>query len=467
MSNDTNPKDKIIEVIKNSSNPPREVDIANKLNLQRNLVHHHLKKLLEDKIVLRSEAKRYSINKEGLDAIRDLSYKILDLLKSKEYSPKELEKELGTNEEEIFYSISLLEDEGLIKEGETSLQKRGYIPRKGRTTLVISHFREATYTPTYLGYSRRGHCPICRKEIGKDEKVIVVSFKHSDSGTTSINPWVSTKIHSKCMSKSKAYEEAYHELESSMICSYCGLPLTPKMLPDIEIGYKKLINHFLEYEFDSIRLLEGIKQSWIVPSDHPRIKAKYKIRPDNSTIKGVYKTAKVQIPKWLSDRIEKDKSLSQDAYENIYYEFWEGLIYVFEEDLSVLSNAEKFLKLLSEYRSETPDGYDLSNRTKEIWSAACQIKSNYEKNIQMHYSKLLGPAASVYSCIDWAFDAEDYDFDKIMPRGLNFEKTLPSIAQTFAIKHGEEYYHPYCADKLGLNHIHRDEKGPKEVTKND
>ena len=465
MSNNVNPKDKIIEMIKNSSNPPREIDIANKLNLQRNLVHHHLKKLLEDKIVLRSEDKRYSINR--LAAIWDLSNKILDLLKSKEYSPKELEEELGTNEEEIFYSIYLLENEGLIKEGEISLNKRGYIPRKGRTTLVINHFREATYTPTYLGYSKIGYCPVCRKEVGSEEKVIVVSFKHPDSDTTSINPWVSTKIHSKCMSKSKAYEETYHELESSMVCSYCGLPLTPKMLPDIKIDYKQLINHFSEYEFDSIRLLEGIKQSWLVPSGHPRIKEKYVIQPDNSTIKGVYKTAKIQIPKRVNDRIEKDKSLSQDAHENIYYEFWEGLIYIFEQDLSVLSNAENFLKLLSEYRSETPDGYDLTNRTKEIWGAACEIKSNYEKDIQMHYSKLLGPSASVYSCIDWAFDAEDYDFDKIIARGLNFEKTLPSVAQTFAIKHGEEYYHPYCADKFGLNHIHRDEKGPKEVTKND
>lgn len=467
MGNNVNPKDIIIGLIENSSTPLREIDIANEVNLQRNLVHHHLKKLVEDKIVLRSEDKRYSINEERLESKWYLSNKILDLLMSKEYSPKELEEKLGANEEEIFYSISLLENEGLIKEGEISLKKRGYIPRKGRTTLVISHFREATYTPTYLGYSRIGYCPVCRKEIGTDEKVVVISFKHSDSGTTSINPWVSTKIHSKCISKSKAYEETYNELESSLVCSYCGLPLTPKILPDIEIGYKKLINHFSGYEFDSIRLLEGIKQSWMVPSSHPRIKEKYVIQPDNSTIKGVYETVKIQIPKWLNDRIENDKSLPPDAHENIYYKFWEGLIYVFEEDLSVLSNAEKFLKLLSEYRSETPDGYDLSSRSKEIWSAACQIKSNYEKNIQMHYSKLLGPAASVYSCIDWAFDAEDYDFDKIVARGLNFEKTLPSVAQTFAIKHGEEYYHPYCADKLGLNNIHRDEKGPKEVTKND
>jgi hypothetical protein len=81
------------------------------------------------------------------------------------------------------------------------------------------------------------------------------------------------------------------------------------------------MNHFSEYELDSIHLLEGIKQSWKVPFNLPRIKNKYKIRPDNSTIKGVYETVKIQIPKWLDDRIEVDKNIPQDAHENIYYEF--------------------------------------------------------------------------------------------------------------------------------------------------
>ncbi|WP_321416480.1 hypothetical protein [uncultured Methanomethylovorans sp.] len=459
MVNTTDLRDKILEVIKNSSKPIRAVDIKNNDNIkkERNLINYHLQVLVKNKIVHKSEDKKYSIIREELEAIWDLSDKILDLLKLEEYSPKELEKKLCSDEGTIFRAIGFLETEGLIKEGKKSLEKRGYIPRKGRTTLVISHFREATYTPTYLGYSKIGYCPVCREEIDDEEKVIVASFKHSDSGTTNINPWVSTKIHSKCMSKSKAYEETYHEYESSMICSYCGLPLTPKILPAFKIDYKKIMNHFSGYELDSIHLIEGIKQSWKVPFNHPRIKNKYKIRPDNSTIKGVYEKVKIQIPKWLDDKIEIDKNIPQDARENIYYEIWENFIYVFEQDLSMLSNAEKFLKLLIEYRSEIPEGYNLSNRSKEIWGAACQIKSNYENNIQIHYSRLLGPAASVYSCIDWAFNAEDYDFDKVIPKGLSFEKTLPTIAQTFSIKHGEGYYHPYCADKLRLDHIHRDE----------
>jgi hypothetical protein len=462
MVNATDLRDKIIDLLKNSEKALSAAQIYNDPTIQkdRGLVDYHLKVLVKNETVHKSEDKKYSINIEKAEDMRSLSNKILSLLTEKEFSPKEIEMELYYEEGTIFRAISFLETEGFIKEGKESLKKRNYVPRKGRTTLVISHFRESTYTPTYLGYSKIGYCPLCKQKI-RNEEVIVVSFKHSDLGITSVNPWVSIKIHSKCMSKSKAYEETYHEIESSMVCSYCGLPLTPKTLPDIKIGYKQLINYFSEYEFDSIRLLEDIKHSWKVPFSPPGIKDKYKIHPDNSTIKGVYETAQIQMPEWLSDRIEEDKSLPQESYEYICDKLRECFTAVFEQDLSMLSNAEKFLKLLKEYRSEIPDGYDLNNRSKEIWSTACQIKNNYEQNIQMHYSKLLGPAASVHSCIDWAFDAEDYDFDKIIARGLNFEKTLPPVAQTFAIKHGEGYYHPYCADKLGLNYIHRDEKRVK------
>lgn len=469
MVNATDLRNKIIDLLKNSEKALSAAQIYNDPTIQkdRGLVDYHLKVLVKNEIVHKSEDKKYSINVDKVEDIRYLSNKILSSLTEKECSPKELEQKLCYEEGIIFRAISFLETEGLIKEGKESLKNRNNVPRKGRTTLVISHFREATYTPTNLGYSKIGYCPVCKKEIRSDE-VIVVSFKHSDLGITSVNPWVSIKIHSKCMSKSKAYEETYHEIESSMVCSYCGLPLTPKTLPDIKIGYKQLINYFSEYEFDSIHLLEDIKHSWEVPFNHPGIKDKYKIHPDNSTIKGVYEATQIQMPEWLSDRIKEDKSLPQESYEYICDKLRDCFTAVFEQDLSMLSNTEKFLKLLKEYRSETPDGYDLNNRSKEIWSAACQIKNNYEQNIQMHYSKLLGPAASVHSCIDWAFDAEDYEFDKLIRRGLNFEKTLPPVAQIFAIKHGENYYHPYCADKFGIRHIHNekiDEEGEKEQQK--
>lgn len=464
MTNLTELQQKIQKILQESSEPLGPAIIANKLGLsrdrERSKIHYNLTKLKEKGIVICSEEGKYSINKEEMEIIRELETKILNLLAEKEYNPRELEEKLGQDESKIISAIALLELDGLIKEGKISLNKRGGIPRKGLTFHVSDYCRASTYTPTHLGYSKIDFCPICKEKLNDYETVVVAFFRYIDD--IQQKPWLSTKVHSKCLPDSKAYETAYGKYESSMFCYHCGLPLTPKMLPEYSIHHELLKDYFLGFEFESINLLENLRQSWIVPLDIPFLKDKSVTEPQNSTIENVYNELEIKIPKWLAERLLKDENEPEMApYGEICHEISHDLMFPLKGDLSKLENAEKFQRLLIKYRFSHPEEYDVNSRIKEIWNAAHETKKTYNKSIQNSYDKLLGPEANLYSHIDWAFDADYYDFDKVRSnRSYNINN--PSIfAQTFAIKCGDRYFHPYCADKLGLNDNHCNDNNSK------
>jgi hypothetical protein len=271
-------------------------------------------------------------------------------------------------------------------------------------------------------------------------------------------PWKLTQIHSKCLSKSKAYENVYGKYESSMFCHHCGLPLTPKMLPEYSISYKLLEDYFFSFELKSINLLKELIESWHVSLKVPFLKEKRAVTPQNSTIRTVYNKLDLEMPEWLDKRIKEDKNDSEIApYGEICNEILKDLMFTFDADLSKLKNTENFQKLLIKYRVSHPEDYNVDSRIREVWAAAQAIKKAYDETILNSYEKLIGPEARLYSHIDWAFNPEDYDFDKEVL--YSRYKEMPSIlAHTFAVKCGTQYYHPYCAGKIGLNDSHCTDK---------
>jgi DNA-binding transcriptional ArsR family regulator len=466
MTNLTEIQQRILKVLRESVKPLGPTEIADNLGLsketERSKVYYNLKKLKNEGLVICSEKGKYSVSKEDLEIIRELQNEILDLLAVKEYYPKELEKELGQDESKIIGAIGTLEFDGLIKEGNISLKKRGYIPKKGFTVYVTDYCRNSTYTPTYLGYSKLGMCPICKEKFSSHDKIITVLFTQKDFiDPIEPKPWISTQVHSKCSPKSKASENVYGKYDPSMFCHYCGLPLTPKMLLEHSISYKLLEDHFFGFELKSIKLLEELFESWLVPFDYPFAKEKHAVQPTNSTIKEVYNKLNLDMPEWMNERLQNDENnLEMNPYDKICHEIYHNMLFTFDGDLSKLKITENFITLLNKYQSFYPENYDDNYRIKEIWNAAQAIKKSYDKNIQKSYAKLLGPEADVYYHIDWAFDSNDYDFDKTR-LGSRYENMPSTLAQTFTVKCGNRYYHPYCADKLGLNDNHCNDNNSK------
>lgn len=460
----TNLQQEILKILRESSEPIGPAAIADKLGLskhrERSKIHYNLKILKEKGIVICPEEGKYWIIKEEFEIVNELELKILELLAVKEYYPEELEEELGQNEVRVISAIHLLESYGLIKEGNISLTKRGGLSRKGLTTHVTDYYKASTYTPTHLGYSKIGLCPICKKKLNNYEAVVSVFFRQTNGLRQ--RPWLSTEIHSKCLPESKAYNTIYDRHKPSMFCSHCGLPLSPKMLPEYSVDHKLLKDHFFSFELESITLLEELIESWLVPHRVPFEREKHAFSAQNSTIRTVYNKLNLEMPGWLDERIKDDENNPEmPPFGEICHEILNDLMFTFDGDLSKLDIAEKFQKLLIKYRSSGPEEYDVNSRIKEIWSAAQDIKKNYLKNIQTSYEKLLGPEANLYSYIDWAFDPDYYDFDKAALSSRNDRDFTFNLAQIFAIKCRDQYYHPYCADKLGLLDSHCNGNKPK------
>lgn len=446
-------RQKIQEILRNSAEPLGPSKIAEKIGKNKSSVHYHLKKLVESGIVISPEEGKYSVNKDFMEITRELGDKILHILSSKEYYPRELQQKLGSDESKIKSTIAMLEYNGLIKEGQISLAERGGIPKKGFTFHVSDYCQNSTYTPTYMGYSKIGFCPICKKKLNAYETVAVSFFKPSYHIHS--RPWVSVKIHSKCLPNSKAYETTYGKFESTMFCHHCGLPLSPKTLPKYQITYESIMDHFLSFELESIRLLEQLKQSWAVPFDMPlpSMGAVFSYMPQNSTIEEVYNKLGVKIPDWVLERLKSDNNNPEDDYYNdISHEIFNDFIFKFHKDISELQHAENFIRLLMKYRINYPEDYDVNSRIKDVWFASHAIKQNYENNIRENYKKLLGPEANLYSDIDWAFNVNDYDFDKVRSATMSDNDSI--FSQILSVKYGDNYFHPYCAEKLRLNKNH-------------
>ncbi len=448
-------QEKLLKILQESQKPLGPSEIGNVLKKPRNAIQYHLNKLIKKGTVV-SNGGKYSYNKKVLEELKEIEEKIIKLLSTTEYSPIDLQQKLGLDESKIFSALYQLEGDGLIKEGPTSITKRGGFVRTGLTTHDSKYCRETKYTLTHLGYSKIGVCQICKKEIEQEDLILTAFFRTNYSFKP--QPWKNVLIHLDCIPDSEAYDIVYGKHEGSVFCKYCGLPLSPKMLPKQSITYKSIKCHFSELELKTIGLFESLILSCTIRSDFIPVmvsKDKYVIdlgALNDSTIEKAYKKFKIEIPYWISERLKNESPPKESSSENNNIEpfSWEILIYdcgSLEADLSELSSAENFIKVLKKYRSDFPADYDINSRIKEIWTAAQNIRHKNEDNIQRMYEKLLGHAGSIYLYIDEAFGTEQYDFDR-QSNAPYYES--PIFSQTITFKHGDKFYHPYCAEKLGL-----------------
>ncbi len=454
--------DDIIRFLQKSKNPMGPSEIAEKfkeekkLKIERNAIHYHLKNLEKNGKIIRKDGK-YSINKPDFEKLKEIEEKIIQLLSIEEYSPIDIQQKLGFDEIEIWSALYHLEIEGLIKEGLTnSISQKWKLIKYRRTTQNQKESRNIKYTLTYIAYSKIGICPVCKDKLKSDEMILTAFFRTNYG--LKLQAWKKVLIHLSCLPNSAAYNTIYGKQEEMIFCDYCGLPLSPKMLPQKSITYKLMRDHFYEIELETIRLLEQLILSWTIRSDMPVMLddiSKFSICPHDSTIETVYKNSNMDIPNWISDRfksnnnnLETDSAEGENLERCISLDISSELILLDQLDLSELNVAEQFIKVLIKYRSDAPEDYDINSRTKDIWTAAKRLKKKYEMNITKMYEALLGPAASIHTYLGEAFGTEQYDFDRQMTYAPYDESSI--FSQTIAFKHNNKFYHPFCADRLGL-----------------
>lgn len=143
-------------------------------------------------------------------------------------------------------------------------------------------------------------------------------------------------------------------------------------------------------------------------------------------------------------------SQEETQYRNpTYLDILKDIDVLVHGDLSNLQEAEEFLNCISKYHNNLPEDYDIKSRIKDIWLTAQKFKQEREKNILRMYEKLLQPSGFVYTYIQplWAFDPQEIkwiqDGESVGGRDLE-------AYQFMAFKHGDKFYHPFCAEKLGL-----------------
>ncbi len=448
-------QEKVLKILQESQKPLGPSEIGNVLKKPRNDIQYHLNNLIKKGTVV-SNGRKYSYNKKVLEELKEIEEKITKLLSITEYSPIDLQQKLGFDEGKIFSALHLLEIDGLIKEGHTSITKRGGFVRTGLTTHDSKYCRETKYTLTHLGYTKIGVCPICKKEIEKEDLILTAFFRTNYSFKP--QPWKNVLIHLDCIPESEAYDIVFGKYEGPVFCKYCGLPLSPKMIPKQSITYKSIKCHFSELELETIGLFEHLILSCTIRSNFiPVMVSKDEYVLDlgalnYSSIEKAYESSDIEIPDWVSERLKNESPPKESSTENNNIEplSWEisNDFLSLEADLSELSSAENFIKVLKKYHSDFPTDYDINSRIKEIWTAAQNIRNKNEENIQRMYEKLLGPAGSIYIYIDEAFGTEQYDFDRQMSDAPYDESSI--FSQTIAFKHGDKFYHPFCAEKLGL-----------------
>lgn len=447
--------DEILRILKESQKPLGLSEIKKQLNKPKNTIQYHLKKLTKNGEII-SNDKKYSLDKTEVEKREEIKNEVIDLLSTEELSPIDLQQKLGFDERKIYSALLQLEGAGLIKEGPNSLAKRSGMIRRRRTTYDTKYCRETKYTLTYLAYSKIGVCPICKEKIRQKDLILTAFFRTNYNFEP--QPWKNVLIHLDCIPNSEAYDTIYGKHEGSVFCEYCGLPLSPKMLPRQSITYKSIKCHFSEMELEIIGLFERLSLREIIRSVSAKaiVEEKYKfaVRPEDSTIEEVYISLKMDIPNWIADKLKnetipKDSSPENNNIEPLSWEIDDDLSSL-EADLSALSSAEKFIKVLKKYRSDAPTDYDINSRIRDVWVAAQNIRIENEKNIQRMYEKLLGPAGGIYAYTDEAFGTEQYDFDRQMTDAPYGDDESTIFSQTITFKHGDKFYHPFCAEKLGL-----------------
>ncbi len=486
--------EEILKILQKSQKPLGVSEIAREIGTERNVIHYHLKKLTD----------RGTVNsKDGKYSLRDnfaIIEKITGILAEKDCNIFELQN-LGFDKQQIEDALYLLESKGWV-----------YINRPVVAMTGAEHERETRYSLTPVAHSEKGLCPICKKSIDSSENVLIATIqtiKNRSWATASIHAkcyadscdvyipkdtfcdYCGLPISPKpLLGQEIGYKDiidCFYKMEYYTILLLESLHLElkhyrynePKNYQEIKDNIQRA------YEFHMERCKIKEIPDWILKGMELDEKPKRDIRSEIDAINKnfenseAYKEFQSELKKADEIPIENrdsyydsitEKRNNSEAYKKFdsekkrllkisqeetqyinptYLDILKDLNVLVRGDLSYLQEAEEFLNCIKKYHNNLPNDYDIKSRIKDIWLSALKLKQEREKNILRMYEKLLQPSGIVYTYIQplWAFNPQERKW--IQDEGSEISSILGGY-QSMAFKNGDKFYHPFCAEKLGL-----------------
>jgi len=499
---------KILQILNESKGPLGASEIAEKIRTERDeeseskeenrtersSVHYHLKKLT-DRGILQSKNGKYFLSE-----ISEIVDKIIALLSEKDCNFLDIQN-LGNDKDHIRTVLNLLESKGWV-----------YINHPNIVRSSEQCDRETIYALTPLAYTQKGLCPICKISMEPSETVIIATIRtikktawtnvsihakcYVDSGDIYVpeknsfcdfcglpispKPLLGQKIGYKDI-LNNFYKLEYNTI--SLLEDLYGLNHyrynKPKNYQEIKDFIQRTYEFHMErckisefpdfilkvMEFDEkpkrdiisendaiIKNFENSEvnmeyQSELKKADEIPIENRhsyYDLITEKRNISEVYKKFDSEQKRLLKISQEETQYINP-----IHLYILKDLNVLVHGDLSYLQEVEEFLNCIKKYNSNFPDDYDIKSRIKDIWLSALKLKQEREKNILRMYERLLQPSGFVYTHIQplWAFDTQER---KIVQDEESASSRFFEAFQFMAFKQVDKFYHPFCAEKLGL-----------------
>ncbi len=369
-------------------------------------------------------------------------------------------KELKNIESKL-KKILLKEKEGLTQK---ELIARGFKESEIRSSLyklvaedtVERVLRKSTirFALSPLGFSEAGHCPKCHEKFEDKENVIISGFQDRFRRFKTIS------IHSRCFRDTFGVDE---EHKNKAFCAYCGLPIFATLFNVPRVTYIKILDFFYRFEYETIELMVKLYKGLETVNDQDSY-------APSALLEAFYKEKNMDIPEWLKKGYSHHRVFDLVG-EALFEGFHAPPMGIFSDfrNLSIMGEADRFFMGIMKFRrgsdiknaiseGELPSDYDMTTRAREIWKFAIRRRERETGDLLEGYDELVGPAGKIYASITPRVRpfSKRNAFDKL----LNFQ-------QAFAVKSGSKTYHPYCAEKHGLEtHTHRCkeiEKGDEEI----
>ncbi len=386
--------------------------------IPKSTLFEHLKKLKDQEIIISRDGKY------RLKELKDIESKLKKILlqERRGLTQKELIAH-GFEESEIIGPLYKLLAEDIVEH------------------VLVNETIRFALSP--LGFSEAGHCPKCHEKFEDNENVIISGFQDR------FRQFKTISIHSMCFRDTFRVDE---EHKNKAFCAYCGLPIFATLLEVPRVTYTKILYSLYTFEYETIELMVKLYKGLETLNDQDS----YAL---SALLEAVYKEKKMDIPEWLKQGYSHHK-LFDLLEETLFEGFHAPLMGIFSDfrDLSIMGEANRFFQDVMKFRSgsdiknavsegELPSDYNVTTRARDIWKLAIRRRERETKDLLAGYGELVGPASKIYASITPRVDP-------FLKRNA-FDK-LPNFQQAFAVKSGSKTYHPYCAEKQGLeNHTHR------------
>lgn len=393
-------------------------------------VSNHLKSLMDDGLIER-EGQKY-VSTHLVDKLEKIENSIKKVLSEKEEGDtlKSLKKSLG--DEKFISAVMFLQMKGLI-EGKW----------------IVNNYREERdennrYILSPTGYTSIHKCPVCKKDLDDSNSVITGILRTEQIISSHTPDYRTVIVHTKCYRDSGLIGEHFSRHDRSVICEYCGLPLSPKLIPKPEIKFSSIKDHLHEIGFgELIDFLDFVERTCHRPIiDFPATMPSGMAHP----LAGEY---------FLDFKLLKEESIPKSIKAR--GEELEDLLRVLlRAKLTRKDQAELFVDTLSNIWGNLPENFEKKAVAIDIWKATKETLKEEEQEVIKLYEKLVGPGGLLHINMVKSSRLEEY-----VRRGLKTQK-IPGLkktlfTQTISTKKDGKMYHPYCARELEKG----DERGVK------